>query len=83
MCEKVDEKFDQFHGSGVRVCEAPFEKLFENVMNEYPTINPNVVKLYIKVKFFARLKQLNQEIKMKKLKHNSVRAMKQTAQFLN
>ena len=80
---KFDENFNQFHGSGVRVCEAPFDKLFDIIINEYPTINPKVVKLYLKVKFFARLKQLNQEIKMNKLKQNTVRAMKQTAQFFN
>ena len=53
MCEKVDKKFDEFHGSGVRVCEAPFKKLFDMVMQEYPTFNPHVVKLYVKVKFYA------------------------------
>ena len=83
MCEKVDTKFDEFHGNGVRVCEAPLEKLFTIVMKEYPTFNPKVVKLYIKVKFYARLRQLNHEIKLKRLNNNSVRAMKQTAQFVN
>ena len=37
MCEKIDEKFDEFHGTGVRLCEAPFEQLFDVIMKEYPT----------------------------------------------
>ena len=82
MCENIDEQFDEFHGSDVRVCEAPFEKLFDNIMKEYPTYLPKVVKLYCKVKFYARLKRLNHELKLNKL-NNTVRSFKQTAQFNN
>ena len=82
MCEKIDDKFDEFHGSGVRLCEAPFEQLFDLIMKEYPTFLPKVVKLYCKVKFYARLKQLNYELKMNKL-NKSVRPFKQNAQFTN
>ena len=82
MSEKIYEKFDGFHGTGARLCEAPFEQLFDVIMKEYPTFLPKVVKLYCKVKFYARLKQLNYDLKISKL-NKTVRSYKQNAQFNN
>ena len=51
-------------------------------MAENPGFPAKVVKLYCKLKVFARIMLLNRDIKMRKL-NKSVPIFKQTAQFMN
>ena len=76
ICDICDIKFDIFHKDGLNKCKKPFELLFSEIMAA------KFVKLYCKVKVFARIRLLNRDIKLKKL-NKSVRMFKQTAQFLN
>ena len=82
ICDICDIKFDIFHKDGLNKCKKPFELLFSEIMTENPGFPANVVKLYCKVKVFARIRLLNRDIKLKKL-NKSVRMFKQTAQFMN
>ena len=69
------------HGNGLRKCKFPFDSLCEQIMAN-PSFPVKVVKLYCRVEFYARLRQLNRYIKIKNL-NKSVRTYKQTAQFPN
>ena len=82
ICEICDRKFDEFHKDGLKKCNKPFNVLFQEIISNFPSFPPKVVKLYCKVKFYARIRMLNRDIKLKKIK-KSVRMFKQTAQFMN
>ena len=82
ICEISDRIFDFFHGDGLRFCKNPFSDLCKEILDENPTLSVKVVSLYCRVKFYARLRQLNRDIKIKNL-NKSVRTFKQNAQFSN
>ena len=82
ICQKCDILFDKFHGKGIRICHDPLGKLEEMVLKKHPDFPPKVVLLFCKVKFYSRIRQLNVKLKIKKHK-NSIRSLKQMAQFLN
>ena len=84
ICETIDTFFENFNGSGLRICQRPLERLVKSVHDEHPNFPLKVVHLYLKVKFYARLRLLNSNIRMKSLfKNKSIRSYKQTAQFVN
>ena len=60
MCEACDKLFDNFQGNGLRICDHPFDQLWKAVLKEYPSFPMKIVNLYCRVKFYARLRQLNQ-----------------------
>ena len=78
---KCDDIFDDFHGKGIRVGKNPLEKLNALILKKHPNFPPKIVILFCKVKFFSRIRYLNIDIKVNKLK--SVRSFKQMAQFTN
>ena len=84
ICEQIDIVFENFNGSGLLMCSNPLERVINLVKMEYPTFPISVVKLYCKVRFHARLRQLNGNMKLKTLFSNkSLRASKQVSQFVN
>ena len=84
ICETIDTFFEKFNGSGLRICQRPLEQLVKSVHDEHPHFPLKVVHLYLKVKFYARLRLLNSNTKMKSLLNNkSICSYKQTAQFVN
>ena len=82
ICEKLDSEFNDFHGEGLKLCKDPMNTLCINIAKKYPTFPFTIIKLYTKVKFYARLKHLNMDVKMKSF-NKSVRWYKQTGQFVN
>lgn len=81
LIAKCDNLFDKFHGKGIRVMKNPLEKLCEKIQSENPDFPTEIVKLFCKVKFFSRIKDLNNQLKLSRKK--SVRCFKQLGQFLN
>ena len=82
MCRNCDQEFSNFHGLSLRKVKNPLKKLEDKISTKFPFIPRKVSKLFIKVKFYARLKRLNFKLKERSLL-NSVRSLKQKAQFLN
>ena len=56
-------------------------KVQKLILKKLVDVDPKIIKLYCKVKFYARLKLINE--KLKTSKGRNVRYMKQTAQFTN
>jgi len=72
--------FNGLHGEDVDRREDPLERTTQEIMKE--TMFPQqVVFLYVKIRFFNRIKILNRKLK-ERLKSNSVRSLKQKAQFI-
>ena len=82
MCAICDKLFDEFHGKSIRIVPDPLGKLQTLILKKHASFPPRIVSLFCKVKFFSRLRQLNVKLKLKTL-NQSVRAYKQSAQFLN
>ena len=82
MCRKCNVKFNEFHGNSLKNCKDPLLKLENLIKSSFPGIPRNVSRLFCKVRFFSRLRRLNQRSKDIS-KSNTVRALKQKAQFLN
>jgi hypothetical protein len=81
MVAKCDDLFDVFHGKGIKVGKNPLEKVSSFILAEHPDFPPKIVNLFCKVKFFSRLKALNNNIKLSRVK--TVRNLKQIGQFTN
>jgi hypothetical protein len=81
MVAKCDDLFDVFHGKGIKIGKNPLEKLTSFILKEHPDFPPKIVNLFCKVKFFSRLKDLNTQLKMSRVKN--VRSLKQIGQFTN
>ena len=82
LCAKCDLVFDKFYGKGLRICKDPLGKVQHLILSKYPNFPLRIVRLFCKVKFFARIRQFNVKVRLKTL-NNSVRSLKQTAQFTN
>ena len=80
--EKADQLFTQFNGNKIslRKTSDPIGKVIKYILREHQNLNPKVVKLNCRVKFFARLKLMNKALRLSK--GRCVRFLKQTAQFL-
>jgi hypothetical protein len=81
MIATCDGLFDNFHGKGIRVGKNPLEKLTAFILKQNPDFPPKIVNLFCKVKFFSRMKDLNTQIKLSRIK--TVRSLKQIGQFTN
>jgi hypothetical protein len=75
-----EEIFQEFHGYEINLERLPIESLAEKVLARNREFPVKVVQLYSKIRFFARLRQLNSNIRAKK---KSTRVFKQYGQFLN
>ena len=82
ICEVCENRFEEMHGSGVSLGDNPLGEIIRSIMSEFPSFPKPVVTLFCKTKFFGRIRQLNNKLKLEKL-NNSVRAFKQRAQFAN
>ena len=81
--EKCDKVFNNFNGlsTSLRKCHDPLGEVIGLMLRKFKDINPKIIKLYCKVKFYGRLRLLNQ--KVKESKGRRVRYMKHAAQFIN
>ena len=79
---KCDHYFNAFNGKGLKLCHDPLAKVQNFILKKNPNFPPRIVKLFCKVKFYSRIKQLNVKLKLQNAR-KSVRALKQTAQFIN
>ena len=83
LCQKIDDQFSKFHGEKICKEPNPIERLLEKVLNGVPRSNvlTYICELYIKVRFFNRIKYLNI---LQKTNESSekIRKFKQTAQHL-
>ena len=83
ICNRYDTMFGVYNGNDLRIfCNNPLEKVVEIILHKHPTFLTNVVWLYSKVKLYARMRQLNQDIRVKHL-NKSVSFYKQSGQFSN
>ena len=83
ILEKCDKVFNDFNGMSISLkkCSNPLGKVIGLMMRKLQDINPKIIKLYCRVKFYGRLKLINQ--RLKESKGRRVRYLKQTAQFIN
>ena len=79
---KSDQIFYSFHGKELCAQKNPMEKLNAAILERHPNFPPRTVSLFCKVKFYSRIIHLNVDLKVKRMK-NSVRNLKQNAQFFN
>ena len=63
MCRNCDQEFSNFHRLSIRKVKNPLKKLEDKIAMKFPLIPQKVSKLFIKVKFYARLKRLNFKLK--------------------
>ena len=64
LCAKSDVVFNKFHGKGLRMCKDPLGKVQHLILSKYPNFPPRIVRLFCKVKFFARIRQFNVKVKL-------------------
>jgi len=80
LLEEVEKIFQKIHGESLDRGRDPIEKTFSAIAaisNRWPR---EVIKLFVNVRFFSRLKKLN--VIFKEKSKNNVRTLKQTAQFM-
>jgi len=78
--EKYEKIFQKIHGESLDRGRDPIEKTISAIAaisNRWPR---EVIKLFVHVRFFSRLKKLN--VIFKEKSKNNVRTLKQTAQFM-
>lgn len=81
ICRKTNELFDIFNGQSLKRCLDPIGSVIRLVLRKYPAFDMKVVKYFVRMKFFSRVKRKNIDLKLKK--STNVRVFKQTAQFVN
>ena len=81
LCKKLGSQFSLFHGDNIDMEPEPIERLLNVILSELPRDHETVYicTLFVKVRFFNRIKLLNVQIKTAE-SSEKVRAMKQTAQ---
>ena len=78
--EKYEKIFQKIHGESLDRGRDPIEKTISAIAaisNRWPR---EVIKLFVNVRFFSRLKKLN--VIFEEKSKNNVRTLKQTAQFM-
>ena len=66
MCKKVNEMFNKFNGSFLKNCPDPLGKLVKLTIQKWPNFDSKIVKYFCRMKFFARIRRINIELKLKK-----------------
>lgn len=83
LCERLNSYFINFHGDDVNREPRPLERLKEAVMSAEEMANSPwyhyAVTLYIKIRFFNRIKILNNRLKTSE-KREKIRKLKQLSQ---
>ena len=78
--EKYEKIFQKIHGESLDRGQDPIEKTISTITAINKRWPQEVVKLFVNVRFFRRLKKLNVTLKGNSKKY--VRTLKQTAQFM-
>ena len=74
----LEKEFCSFHGDTIDTSPQPIERLTKKVICENPEIPPEVAQLFIKIRFFHRIKFLNN----KREGSLRIRNIKQKTQFM-
>ena len=74
--------FTRFLGKDLVISKTLCRKVKNEILNQNPDFPPQIVTLFSKVKFYSRIKVLNVNLKLNRMK-NSVRSLKQMGQFIN
>ena len=78
--EKYEKIFQKIHGDALYRGRDPIEKTISAIAaisNRWPR---EVIKLFVNIRFFSKLKKLN--VVLKENSKKNVRTLKQTAQFM-
>ena len=79
-----DKMFDEFHGKKINMNPFPLERLLKKILPRGATnARKFEVQLYIKIRFYKRIKDLNAEIKQKSSESRHNRSARQKKQFIN
>ena len=79
-----DKMFDEFHGKKINMNPFPLERLLKKILPRGETnARKFEVQLYIKIRFYKRIKDLNTEIKQKSSESRHNRSARQKKQFIN
>ena len=81
--KQFDELFDLFQGVRLRRGFDPIGKCKLFIQSKFPDFNSKAILYFCRVKFFAKIRLMNKELRLKKYGAQNVRFYKQTAQFLN
>ena len=73
--------FNQFHGDQIYRGHRPIEQTVQAILEQDSSFPAEVVKQFVNVRFFRRIKLMNINLK-EKHRQKSVLFFKQTAQFL-
>ena len=83
IVKQFDDLFDSFQGSGLKKGFDPIGKCKTFIQSKFPDFNPKAILYFCRVKFFAKIRIMNKELRLKKCGAKNVRYYKQTARFLN
>ena len=77
-----EKMFIEFHGDEIDFEPKPMERLVMKILgkegSEVSIQSKYIIELFVKVRFFQRIKILNEKLK----KHESIRCLKQKGQFM-
>ena len=85
LCQFLKAEFEKFHGKDISRSDNPMESLLDNVTAKLNSpINKEttyIIKLFLKIRFFNRLKWLNEQQQLKE-STEKIRRLKQRAQHM-
>ena len=83
ICQELNTEFEQFHGDKIYMGEAPMETLLSLVLekSERSEIFDYIAEIFLKVRFFNRIKWMNANIKADE-SAEKIRRCKQVMQHL-
>lgn len=84
LCDRLNNYFVNFHGDDINREPMPLERLKDIVKSVEGNLSPCLdfaVSLYIKIRFFNRLKMLNNRLKTSD-KREKIRKLKQLSQHM-
>ncbi len=67
QCLELDVSFNKFHGDKISFEPNPIENFNKFAGLFHSSIDPKIIELFGRCRFYARLKQLNQELSKKKI----------------
>ena len=84
LCEFLESEFAKFHGADISRSYNPMEELLNDVtakLNCHTKELTYVIQLFLKIRFFNRLKWLNEQHQLKE-STEKIRRLKQRAQHM-
>ena len=76
----LEKEFCIFHGKTVDMNKDPIGRLVAQMSQNHPHVPKDIISLFVKIRFFHRIKHLN--VAINKLGHHMIRCLKQKGQFI-